>query len=133
MPLMNLLSTKFFFPPARQNRVSRPRLLEKVIRGLQGQLLLISAPAGYGKTTIMSEWRASVGHDNLAVWLSLDKDDNDFKLFMTSLIMGLESLINGFGEKTKALLQSSPPITDRVILTSLVNELGIIENRSASF
>ena len=56
-----LLATKLFVPPARANLVPRPRLFERVEAGLQGKLTLIAAPAGFGKTTLLSAWHAAAG------------------------------------------------------------------------
>jgi len=119
-----LLTTKLYFPPARSSLVSRPRLVERLHNGLQSRLTLVSAPAGYGKTTLMSEWRAGVGCDYSTGWLSLDSDDNDSISFLTYIIAALAILKPGFGEITLALLQSSPPLSTQVILTNLINELG---------
>ena len=123
---MPLLTTKFYFPTARSSLVSRPHLVERLQNGLQGPLTLVSAPAGYGKTTLMSEWRAGVGCDYPTAWLSLDDGDNDSTCFLTYIIAALATLKPGFGETPLALLQSSPPPSTRVILTSLINELGEI-------
>jgi len=122
-----LLSTKLYFPPARPSMVPRPALVERLHNGLQGRLTLISAPAGYGKSTLMSEWRAGVGHDYPAVWFSLDSDDNDPASFFAYFIAAITTLKPGFGETTLALLQSSPPLATQVILTSLINELGAFD------
>ena len=123
----NLLTTKLYFPPARASLVPRPRLVEYLQNGLKGPLTLVSAPAGYGKTTLMSEWRAGVGCDYSIAWLSLDSDDNDSISFLTYTIAALATLKHGFGETTLGLLQSSPPLSTRVILTSLINELGEVD------
>jgi LuxR family maltose regulon positive regulatory protein len=70
---MPILSAKLFIPPRRAMLVSRPRRVERLNRGLQGPLTLISAPAGFGKTTLVSEWRASeAGRDVKLAWLALD-------------------------------------------------------------
>ena len=122
-----LLTTKLYFPPVRSSLISRPRLVERIQTGLQGPLTLVSAPAGYGKTTLMSEWRASVGCDYSIAWLSLDIDDNDSTSFLTYIIAALATLKAGFGEIALALLQSSPPLSAHVILTSLINELGEVD------
>ena len=124
----NLLTTKLYFPPARESLVLRPRLVERLQNGLKGPLTLVSAPAGYGKTTLMSEWRAGVGCDYSSAWLSLDTDDNDSTSFLMYIIAALATLKHGFGETTSALLQSTPPLSDRVILSNLINELGKIED-----
>jgi len=125
--LSSLVTTKLYFPPARSPLVSRPRLVECLQNGLKGRLTLVSAPAGYGKTTLMSEWRAGVGCDYTTAWLSLDGDDNDSTRFLTYIIAALASQKLGFGETTLALLQSSPPLSTQVILTSLINELGAFD------
>jgi LuxR family maltose regulon positive regulatory protein len=75
---MPLLTTKLYVPPARPNLISRPRLTEQLNKGLTRKLILISAPAGFGKTTLLSEWRATpAARDMPFTWLSLDEADND--------------------------------------------------------
>jgi len=123
----SLLTTKLYFPLARTSLVSRPRLVDQLQAGKSDSLTLVSAPAGYGKTTLMSEWRAGVGQDFSTAWLSLDNDDNDTTRFLTYIIAALSSLKPDFGETTLALLQSSPPLSTGVILTSLINELGEVD------
>ncbi len=122
-----LLTTKFYFPPARPSLVPRPRLIERLEVGLRGSLTLISAPAGYGKSTLISEWKAGEGHDYPAALLSLDGDDNDPASFFAYFIAAITTLKLGLGETTLRLLQSSPPLPDRVILASLINELAEID------
>jgi LuxR family maltose regulon positive regulatory protein len=70
-----LLATKLHIPPARPNMVARPRLMERLDRGLSARLILLSAPAGFGKTTLLSTWLA--GFPSSAAWVSLDTGDND--------------------------------------------------------
>ena len=77
---MNLLSPKFHIPPLRLELVSRSRLIERLDEGTQRKLTLISAPAGYGKSTLISAWVHNRGKINACpriAWLSLDKADND--------------------------------------------------------
>ena len=77
-----LLTTKLYIPPAHAKLVSRPQLIERLNAGMDGKLTLISAPAGFGKTTLLSEWQASARINALAVaWVSLDEGDNDPALF----------------------------------------------------
>lgn len=123
MPLPSLLSTKLFFPPARQNLVARPRLLEKVMRGLQSRLLLISAPAGYGKTTLMSEWRSGPGSQMPTAWISLDDEDNKIPRFLSYVASALGNIRTGIGEAALAILQSPQPPTTKIVLTALINDL----------
>ena len=84
-----LLRTKLYVPPLRPNLVSRPQLIDKLNQGLQlgHKLTLVSAPAGFGKTTLISEWVA--GFERPAAWLSLDEGDNDTTRFLTYLVAAL--------------------------------------------
>jgi LuxR family maltose regulon positive regulatory protein len=75
----SLLITKLYIPPPRLNAVNRPRLLARLHAGLHGKLTLISAPAGFGKTTLVSAWAADSGRP--VAWLSLDAGDNDPRAF----------------------------------------------------
>ena len=75
-----LLKTKLYIPPARPELVSRPRLIERLNEGLGRKLTLISAPAGFGKTTLISEWVAGCGRPT--AWVSLDEGDNDPTRFL---------------------------------------------------
>lgn len=80
-----ILATKLYIPPVRQSRtVLRPRLLERLNEGTQGKLILISAPAGFGKTTLVAEWIDRSGCS--AGWLSLDESDSDPVQFLFYLI-----------------------------------------------
>ena len=79
-----LLSTKLYLPPFRPDHISRTRLIEKLNAGRSRKLILISAPAGFGKTTLLSSWIA--GLEQPTAWLSLDEGDNDLTRFLTSLV-----------------------------------------------
>jgi LuxR family maltose regulon positive regulatory protein len=89
-----ILVTKLFIPAARPELVHRPRLIEQLNSGLHRKLTLISAPAGFGKTTLVSEWLDSLRWDNQQeeqvktwiAWLSLDEGDNDPARFLTYFI-----------------------------------------------
>ncbi len=76
-----LLTPKLHLPLPPQNLVARPRLLERFATGANLPLTLISAPAGYGKTTLLSEWIAAAGSADRVVWVSLDEKDNDTRQF----------------------------------------------------
>ena len=82
-----ILATKFFAPPVRPDLVLRQRLIEQLNAGVQRKLILVSAPAGYGKTTLISSWLQDTGISS--AWLSLEEDDNDpirfFQYFITAL------------------------------------------------
>src|SRR6266566_6227082 len=92
-----ILATKLYLPPLRPNVVSRPRLIERLNEGLHRNLILIAAPAGFGKTTLVSEWVA--GCQRPTAWLSLDKGDNDPIRFLTYLVAALRTVAATIGEK----------------------------------
>jgi LuxR family maltose regulon positive regulatory protein len=117
-----LLLTKLYLPPYRPGMVLRPRLVERLNRGLHGRLALISAPAGFGKTTLVSEWLAACPHP--AAWLSLDAGDNDPTRFLTYLAAALGTAAAGLGAGALAALQSSQPPPPESVLTILLNEIA---------
>ncbi|RPI83617.1 MAG: helix-turn-helix transcriptional regulator, partial [Chloroflexi bacterium] len=119
-----LLSTKLFIPHPRPNLVSRPRLTERLHSGAERKLTLIAAPAGFGKTTLLSEWTQQ-NPQNIA-WISIDKNDKDPNMFWTYFITSLQHIYPQLGDKPLTLLHSSqaPPITS--ILTALINEISAI-------
>jgi LuxR family maltose regulon positive regulatory protein len=123
MMSVSLLTTKLFFPPVRDKLIPRPRLMERLSAGLRGPLTLIAAPAGYGKTTLLSEWRAGIGHDLPAAWISLDSGDGDLALFLSYLTAALESVQAGLVSNTLGLLQSPQPSPPEAVLASLVSDL----------
>src|SRR5215204_240482 len=120
-----LLLTKLSIPSARPSLVTRLRLSERLEEALGGKLTLISAPAGFGKTTLLSMWLAvSSRSGRSAVWLSLDPGDNDPTRFWRYFIAAADRLCPGAGDTALVLLQSpqAPPI--EAILTTLLNELA---------
>jgi LuxR family maltose regulon positive regulatory protein len=129
-----LLQTKLFIPPLRPNLVPRPHLIEKLNQGLRlgHKLTLISAPAGFGKTTLVSEWVASC--ERPVAWLSLDEGDNDPTRFLAYLVTALQTLalseVEGitpnFGEGVLNVLQSPQPPPTESILTALLNAITTI-------
>ena len=121
-----LLSTKFFFPFPRANLVPRPRLIERLSVGVSGPLTVVSAPAGYGKTTLLSEWHAKNGREFPIAWLSLDVDDNDTNRFLLYLTTALETIKSGILNNTNLLFKAPQIPPSEVILTSLINELNVI-------
>ncbi len=122
LPETSLLSTKFYVPQVRSKLVQRPRLVEALNRGLQGKLILLSAPAGFGKTTLVSDWLAQLPGQVQVAWLSLDEGDNDPTRFLTYLTAALAKLRRGFGEGIRRALQA-PQVLLETVLTALVNEL----------
>ena len=84
-----ILLTKLFVPAMRLDYVARPRLIEKLNQSSNSRLTLISAPAGFGKTTLVTEWLQSFGEGVGVAWVSLDENDNDPAQFLTYLIEAL--------------------------------------------
>jgi LuxR family maltose regulon positive regulatory protein len=117
----SLLQTKLYIPPPRPNLVSRPRLIERLNAGLHRRLTLVSAPAGFGKTTLLSEWAAGCGRP--VAWLSLDEGDNDPTRFWSYLSAALQKAQSGIGETALTMLRSTPPPAIEAILTTLINEI----------
>lgn len=119
-----LLATKFHKPPLLANLVSRQRLLHRLDDGLRqgSRLTLISAPAGYGKTTLIGEWILESGLS--AAWLSLDEGDNDQARFLNYLVSALRAIEPGIGKATLATLQASQSQIPTTLLAPLVNELA---------
>jgi LuxR family maltose regulon positive regulatory protein len=121
-----ILATKLYIPPPRPKIVPRPRLLGQLNEVLNRKLALISAPAGFGKTTLVSEWIAGCGRP--AAWLSLDDGDNDPVRFISYLIAALQTIRAGLGEGLLPALQASRPQPPQVeiVLTTLLNEISNI-------
>src|SRR5438105_5593329 len=122
-----ILATKLYMPPLRPEVVSRPRLLERLNEGLRRHLVLISAPAGFGKTTLFSQWLALI--ELPAAWLSLDEGDNDPARFLTYLVAALQTIAAHVGEGVLGVLQSPQPPPTEAILTTLLNDLTSISDQ----
>ena len=125
---MSILATKLYIPPPRPKVVQRPRLLQQLNEALRYTpgVTLISAPAGFGKTTLVSEWVAD--GQRPAVWLSLDNGDNDPARFLAYLIAALQIIAPNLGASLLAVLQSPQPPPIESILTDLLNEIITIPN-----
>lgn len=119
-----LLETKLYLPKWRPGMVSRPRLLEYIQKGRK--LALVSAPAGFGKTTLLAEWVAAEPTRPVA-WVSLDQSDNDPTVFWIYLITALQNIQPSLGERSLSLLQSPQPHPIEPVLMTLLNELTAVE------
>ncbi len=133
----SLITTKLYIPPTRPELVPRPRLTGQLNDGRYRKLTLISAPAGFGKTTLVTEWLENLRSDsekeikieNRIAWLSLDEGDNDPSRFLSYIIIALsqaKGIDPAFGKATLGMLQSPQPPPSDAILTSLINELAEI-------
>ncbi|HEY5729176.1 MAG TPA: AAA family ATPase, partial [Anaerolineales bacterium] len=121
-----ILATKLYIPLLRENVVHRPHLVERLNGGLRRKLILVSAPAGFGKTTLLSEWIAA--HKDGVAWLSLDEGDNDPAGFWSHFIAALQTLFPNIGEDGMRTLQSPQLLAVESILTSLLNEIVALPN-----
>ncbi len=121
-----VLATKLFIPPPRTKIVLRPRLIEQLNEGLNPgrKLTLISASAGFGKTTLVSEWVAVC--ERPVAWLSLDEGDNDPISFLAYLVAALQTIAANIGAGALRMLQSPQPPPIESILTALLNEITTI-------
>lgn len=124
-----LLQTKLYLPPIRSGLVARPRLIEKLNRGLAGKLTLLSAPAGYGKTTLISEWLQQLAGEQeknaspYVSWLSLDEEDNDPQLFFSYLAAAVQSWPN-VQTFLSQRLQSPHPLPSKNLMKAFVHDLS---------
>ena len=159
-----LLTTKLHVPPLRHGLVRRPRLLQRLDEGLAlgRRLTLISAPAGFGKTTLLSEWISDFGfrisecgkapslqsavrsphsavrspHSAVRIpksaWFSLDEGDNDPARFWAYLIAALRTVDASIGEGARSVLQSPQPPAAESVLADLINEIAAIPGTADS-
>jgi LuxR family maltose regulon positive regulatory protein len=122
-----LLVTQLYVPPLRRDFVPRPRLLERLDEGLHCRLALVSAPAGFGKTTPLSEWlltreqwRMEDGGPPSAAWLSLDAEDHELPRFLSHLIAVLATIDPETGKAARNLLRLPQLPPSETIMTTLI-------------
>jgi LuxR family maltose regulon positive regulatory protein len=122
-----ILATKLYIPPPRPKVIRRPHLIERLNEGLHRKLTLISAPAGFGKTTLVSEWIANC--ERPAAWLSLEEGDSHPTRFLAYLVSALQTIEPTIGDGVLSVLQSPQPPPIDSILTSLLNEIATLPDR----
>ncbi|MEO0803209.1 MAG: LuxR C-terminal-related transcriptional regulator [Cyanobacteria bacterium J06642_2] len=123
-----LLETKFYIPKWRPEMVSRPQLLARLHQGSDRKLTLVSASAGFGKTTLLAEWVAAVSKRNRPVaWVSLDRADNDSTYFWTYVFSALQKIQLEAGEQALEVLRSPQPPPIETILTTAINDIDVVE------
>jgi LuxR family maltose regulon positive regulatory protein len=121
-----LLRTKLYVPRPRVGLVARPRFIRRLDAAANAKLILVSAPAGFGKTTLLAEWLAGPAPTTRSVaWVSLDRGDNDPVSFWTYLIAALQTVSPEVGETELGLLASPQPPPIQRVLTTLLNDLGL--------
>ncbi|HYN87634.1 MAG TPA: hypothetical protein VER55_03855, partial [Ardenticatenaceae bacterium] len=116
-----ILATKLYSPPPQPRIVLRPRLIERLNEGLHRRLTLVSAPAGFGKTTLLGGWLAGCGRP--AAWLSLEEGDSDPARFLSYLVAALRTIAPEIGEGVLGALRSPQPPPVESVLTALLNEV----------
>lgn len=120
-----LVGTKLSVPRLGRGLVARPRLADRLGRGAESRLTLISAPAGYGKTTLLAGWLAPAAKTRSVAWLSLDEGDREPATFWAYVIAALQGVVPGVGGTALPLLTSGrTPI--ETVLTMVVNELSAV-------
>jgi LuxR family maltose regulon positive regulatory protein len=119
-----IIATKLYVPKRRSDLVARPRLSERLRRGAASKLTLVSAPAGFGKTTLLAEWLGGTPDDDRCVaWISLDPTDNEPASFWTYVVTALRTAVPRIGPDALELLSASPLPTE-LMLTTVLNELA---------
>ena len=114
-----LVETKLLLPRPRREVVPRPRLAHLLLRGSRGPVTLVSAPAGFGKTTLLTSWFATAGStqddDHLVAWVSLDERDREATSFWTYVLLALDRAVPGSGAAALTLLQSGQAPVETVL------------------
>lgn len=131
----SLLHTKLMMPPYRPGLVPRPHILKRLDEGLGRKLILVSAPAGFGKTTLLAEWVSRFRNSNFEsrnlqfAWLSLDKGDNDPARFLSYLVAALQSVEQAIGKSSLEPLQTHQRPSTLSVLTNLINDISIFQHQ----
>lgn len=120
--MKQLLTTKLFMPALRPSVVERPHLMARLEEGRSAKLTLVSAPAGFGKTTLIAQWLAQIT-DADCCWLSLDASDNAFSRFVTYLIAALQQIQPQLGISLLSMLQEASLSSVEEVMTTLINQL----------
>ena len=122
-----VLDTKLHVPRLRPSVVARARLAARLDEGCRGGLVVVSAPAGFGKTTVICDWvvaRQGGDRDVGVAWLSLDEGDNDLARFLTFLVLAVRTTSSQVGEQVLARLRSAQPVPTDEVLTTVLNEVA---------
>lgn len=122
-----LLRTKLYVPQVQQSVVARPHLYQKLDDGQKTKLILISAPAGYGKTTLVTDWLSREGFSQnvLHCWLSLDEDDNDIYTFFSYLAAAVKPFLESFSE-LQNMLKSPSTLACKELVKAFLNDVDSI-------
>ena len=121
-----ILVSKLFIPPPGTSTVPRPRLADRLNEGLHGKLTLVSAPAGFGKTTVVSAWSASIRQP--VAWLSLEAADSDPGRFLSYLVASIQAVLPTFDPGDLSALHTTPSSREAILL-ALLNELATLHDQ----
>ena len=119
---MPILVTKLFAPPRGARAVSRQRLVEQLRGGVARKLTLVCAPAGFGKSSVLSEWAATC--DRPCLWVSLDVGERDVQQFLACVVAAVQTVDASVGANAQALLQATPPPSATLVWTALLNDVA---------
>lgn len=119
-----LLTTKLTIPPPQQNRIKRPRLLQTLNKGLNRKLTLVSAPAGFGKTTLLGDWVSTCKRP--VAWVALDENDNDLARFFAYFISGLETMLQRAKNLPLLELSTQHSLESTAALVQIINQISKI-------
>ena len=126
---MSVLATKLHLPASRRRLVERARLTDRLRAGAgeAPRLVLVAAPAGFGKTTLLGQWLGAVkGSECRVAWLALDAGDADLRLFLTDLVAAIQTVAPGVGVDALALLEGGGTAPTDAVLVSLINDLDAL-------
>src|SRR3954469_9764201 len=125
---MPVLGTKLHPPRPRRRLVQRARLTDRLRAGggETPRLVLVAAPAGFGKTTLLAQWLAAESSQRRAAWLSLDPGDADLRLFLTHLAAAIQTVEPEAGVDALALLEAGAGTPPDAVLVSLINDLDVL-------
>ena len=119
-----LLQTKLHIPPVRPSLGPRRHLIDRLNQGLAGKLTLVSASAGFGKTTLLASWLPEISPDRArSAWLSLDENDNDPTRFFLYTITALQRLAPDVGHTAGDMLQTHQPVAPETVISVIINDL----------
>ena len=121
-----LLPTKFTIPPLLDQLVERNRLTELLNEGVRGKLCIVSAPAGFGKTTLLCDWLRKF--KTPVAWLSLDEQDNDLIRFFVYFITAMQRIDGSIGRDILSALRAVHPPSIEQLLIKLISEINNLEN-----
>ena len=122
---MPILATKLHIPHRRAQIVERPQLMSRLESSVSGKVSLISAPAGFGKSTLISEWVTASNRPT--AWLSLDSGDSDPISFLIYVVAALDTIFPQIGESMAGLMQLPQPPPIETVLANLINTLASIK------